>query len=114
MVDLKRNGTIDFWKFIFSLWIVLNHITVYKGYLSMAIGGSVCVEFFFLVSGYLMANSMERTRATDIELGKRTASFLFKKIKHIYPYFLFTWIFSFIVTHWVNHTPEAEILENLL
>ncbi len=114
MVDLKRNGTIDFWKFIFSLWIVLNHITVYKGYLSMAIGGSVCVEFFFLVSGYLMANSMERTRATDIELGKRTASFLFKKIKHIYPYFLFTWIFSFIVTHWVNHTPVAEILENLL
>lgn len=93
-MELKRNGTIDFWKFIFCFWIVLFHIGYYKGYISIATGGSACVEFFFLVSGYLMANSMERERSTDIELGKRMISFLIRKVRRFYPYFLFTWIFS--------------------
>lgn len=113
-MELKRNGTIDFWKFIFCFWIVLFHIGYYKGYISIATGGSACVEFFFLVSGYLMANSMERERSTDIELGKRTISFLIRKVRRFYPYFLFTWIFSFVITHWGNGISIVKTFEDLL
>ncbi len=52
----KHNGVIGLWKFIFCLLIVVLHTgigipnRIFKF-------GSIGVEFFFLVSGYLLAKS---------------------------------------------------------
>lgn len=56
----ERNHTIDLLKFIFSLVIMLRHSEMmFQGdmkYDHMIFpGGSRAVEFFFIVSGYLIA-----------------------------------------------------------
>ncbi len=57
----KRCGEIDFCRFVFALVIMLHHSRYVIGYdNSVFIGGSLGVEFFFLVSGYLMMAAVER------------------------------------------------------
>ena len=56
-----RNGEIDFLRFLFSLIILLRHssnIVGKKWY--PFLGGAFAVEFFFLVSGYLMMASIHK------------------------------------------------------
>ncbi len=53
--DKKRNGTIDCMKFIFAIVVVIYHGSHFLGETRMAFhGGFIAVEFFFLVSGYLL------------------------------------------------------------
>lgn len=56
-----RNPRIDFLRFVFSIIIVLHHTRYLLGYDNCIFaGGSLAVEFFFFVSGYLMMGSAER------------------------------------------------------
>ena len=72
MHTIRRNYVIDLLKFIFSIVIVLYHINTLDlqprggGYL-IAKSGFIAVEFFFIVSGYLLAQSTDRQtdRQTD-------------------------------------------------
>ena len=65
MHTIRRNYVIDLLKFIFSIVIVLYHINTLDlqprggGYL-IAKSGFIAVEFFFIVSGYLLAQSTDR------------------------------------------------------
>ena len=49
-ISKKENNSISFWRIIFTLLIVMLHC----GYTQ---GGYIGVEFFFLVSGFLLANT---------------------------------------------------------
>ena len=54
-MSAKRNGKIEFLRFLFSLIIVVHHSRMFLGdEISPFLGGSLAVEFFFFVSGYLM------------------------------------------------------------
>ncbi len=56
-----RNARIDALRFLFSLIIVLHHTRYLLGYEhAIFAGGSLAVEFFFFVSGYLMMASAVR------------------------------------------------------
>lgn len=92
-----RNGEIDFWKFIFSLLIILCHISSFywiPAKLSFK-GASIGVEFFFLVSGYLMAKSSVKYKDNGA-IGTDTIMFIRKKISNIFPYYIFAFILSFV------------------
>ena len=65
---MKRNGKIELLRFIASVYVLMFHIDKYvlklppfkfSNEISLAFfpHGSVGVEFFFLVSGYLMART---------------------------------------------------------
>lgn len=59
----QRNGTIDFLKFIFAVIIVIFHGSqklTDDSSLQIFKSGRLGVEFFFLVSGYMMAASAEK------------------------------------------------------
>lgn len=63
----KRNGAIDFWRFIFSVGIVLCHVVYLNSYDKWTASGNfwfanfrIGVEYFFLVSGFLMAKNVEK------------------------------------------------------
>lgn len=92
----KHNGEISFWKFMFSIMIILLHV-----YLTMKntlaannqvikyafAAGSIGVEFFFIVSGYLMtkkAFSIPEKRETSV--GELTFEYIIKKLKAFMPY----------------------------
>lgn len=95
---LRKNGTIEFFRFIYSIVIVFCHAVVLgssEKYIFSS--GAICVEFFFLVSGYLMAQSVEKMPPLKPHsLGKDTLAFMQKKIKALCPNYYIAWIIGFI------------------
>lgn len=98
----KHNGVISFWKFMFSLMIIIYHGHKFSAspndniLLAM---GSIGVEFFFIVSGYLMAKTAlnKKDDKNLKDLGLETLQFIWKKFKVFFPYLLVCFICGLIV-----------------
>lgn len=94
----KHNGIISFWKFMFCMMIVIYHANVFSkaGEKIILSKGSIGVEFFFLVSGYLMTKSaLKKQNDSNYEnLGKETINFIWKKYKTFVPYTIFAGLIS--------------------
>lgn len=110
----KRNNKIELMRFVFCVCILLFHIVTvdqlwedklrigpfvffYRGYMG--------VEYFFLVSGALMAKSV-RSRiqketvglaAPAASIGDETLGFLWKKLQAILPYHLFFCLIALVL-----------------
>jgi len=77
--------------------------------------GYLAVEFFFLVSGYLMAKSAEkRANVGCSEIGKETLWFLWNKMKPILPVWLFAAVFSYGVKCFTQNYTLYQGVYNLL
>lgn len=62
--------------------------------------GYIGVEFFFIVSSYLMVASAYRAKPVSIDrLGSDTSRFLLRKVGTIMPYYIFAWVVSFLMYH---------------
>lgn len=88
----RRNSLIDLLRLCFMLLVMCFHTG------KTCKGGFIGVEFFFLVSGVLMATSMSRLNDVPADLGKETMSFMKRKIAGIFPYYAVAWTLSFIAT----------------
>ncbi|MGN1023848.1 MAG: acyltransferase family protein [Lachnospiraceae bacterium] len=121
----KRNGRIDLLRFVFALVIMLHHSRYVLGDdNSVFIGGSLAVEFFFLVSGYLMAVSAERAnkKGPMSRTGAETWSFLWRKCRGFLPEFWIAWAIGFVFVSFAErytllqafHAFKDEIFEALL
>ena len=116
-----KNGRVEFLRFIFALGILFFHIHkrfAVDGNISIGIKGIyffnhgyIGVEFFFLVSGYLLASSAFAKRAVSTELiGTETAQMMWKKIKNVFPYHLFAIILTIIVNaYFLENTVKGRI-----
>lgn len=96
----KHNGIIGFWKFAFCLLILIYHANIFKSGNETILfsKGSIGVEFFFLVSGFLLAKSVfNKKEQKEESLGKETILFIYKKIKRFFPYILVCFIGGLIV-----------------
>ena len=54
--EIRHNGTIALWKFIYCIMIIIYHTSLHielEGKIDFKYG-AIGVEFFFLVSGYLL------------------------------------------------------------
>lgn len=110
----KRNGTIDFMKFICSLGIVLFHARNFTDKSNRPfLNGAILVEFFFLVSGFLMAVSLEKYKESEKKcVGKNTADYILHKIKGLCPEYYIAMIIGFIVQH--MYYRKEHIVEDLV
>lgn len=109
-----KNGKIEFLRFIFSIIIVLHHSRFLLGdEISPFLGGSFAVEFFFIVSGYLMMSSIEKcARGGDkLLVGRETLCFITKKVKNIMPQAICSWIIAFIFISITQAKNIKEMLE---
>lgn len=82
----KHNGEIAFWKFIYCLMIIALHFfstMKFNGKFSF-LGGSIGVEFFFVVSGYLLGKKAF-TKSTFKNVGLETYNYMKNRIKKIFP-----------------------------
>lgn len=76
-----RNGNIDLMRFVFCLIIILYHINnrldlnppfgLSEKYFSFCGEGRIGVEFFFIVSGYLLAVTAKKNYSTNSTLSPR-------------------------------------------
>lgn len=92
----NHNGIISFWKFMFSLMIMALHSGSYYPELKYHFSsGSLGVEFFFIVSGYLFCKKcLKYKNVNNEDLGKESFLFLIKKIKSFLPYIIFLIVIS--------------------
>lgn len=102
----QRNGTIDFLRFLFALVVVIFHgrKLASDGEFALMERGNLAVEFFFLVSGYLMMRSAARV-PENVSIGHETARFLARKIKVVYPSILYAFIPSMIIVISIGLAP---------
>lgn len=104
-----RNGAIDFWKFVFSIMVVQFHSSnLTKIKTTPFVGAAIAVEFFFLVSGYLMAASISRYREEEIVVGRDSRRFMLHKIRGLCPEIFIAWGIGYVVQHLAkkNVTPS--------
>lgn len=97
---IRRNGAVDFWKFVFAVVIMCFHSLYFAGSEKyIFFDGANMVEYFFLVSGFLMAASVMKSEAGSPELPvwKSTWQFLFHKIKSMCPEYYVAWAVSFLI-----------------
>lgn len=96
----KHNGIISFWKFMFSILIVLFHceLLAQNGENVLFKAGRIGVEFFFITSGYLMAQKAFKNENKDLNnIGKEAILYIWKKAKTFFPYILVAFIISIFV-----------------
>lgn len=103
MKPKRRNGTVDLLKFLFSIMIMLFHCG--RGFP----GGYIAVEFFFIVSGYLMAKSTGKRMKNGLSIGKDTFSFVLHKAKGIFPVYLTAWLIAFGIHQYVINASGSDI-----
>ncbi len=95
-----RNGEIEFLRFIFCMYIAGFHTYLFRMKPSTIFpAGYIAVEFFFIVSGYLLAIYVETQRKvnTNLDLATDTVKFIKKKIIAIYPYYCVAFFTCFII-----------------
>lgn len=93
----NRNCTIDFVKASYCLIIVGLH-SVYlqnDGIRHLFPHGYLAVEFFFIVSGYLMANSAFN-KDVSVEV------YMLKKYRSLLPYIIFAWISGALIIYFAH------------
>ncbi len=119
---MKRNGKIEILRFVFCIVVILYHINldVWKGemgmgkYLSFFIHGRTCVEFFFLLSGFLMAKSVHRNPKPDaVSVGADTVSYLYKKIKGVWIPYLILSVAMIIYIPFAFKNPVGYIVDRM-
>lgn len=86
------NSYIDVVKFIFALIILEFHLNS-----GLFPGGRLAVEGFFMISGYLMMNSINREKNPEKCLGSSTFDFLFHKYINLLPVLIPSAILGYIV-----------------
>jgi len=95
---IKKIGKIEFLRFVFSVIIFIHHSRSMLGdERCKFLGGSFAVEFFFLLSGYLMMAAIYKkiiVNAGTEKLGQETLFYLWKKVKSVYPGVVISWVIA--------------------
>lgn len=110
-----RNGLIELMRFIAAMMIVMVHFTQFnRGIIKLRIGhgifekplflgGAIFVEFFFILSGFLMAKTAYRYQNTKtLSRSKETIEFLGRKLKTVAAEYYPAWIGCFILWHFAK------------
>lgn len=101
MCGVKRNLELDLLKFVACLIIVFHHYSALFMGTKIFQGGYVCVELFFLISGYFLAGE------TDADNGNGVAAFqcVFRRIKNIYPHFMISYLVTYVLRIFMHISP---------
>lgn len=99
--EVRKTNAIYFWKIIFTYMIVLFHYPAATGAWynhGYAVGWYIAVEFFFMVSGYLLYDNLKKYQ----EKYHSAASYTFHRIRHIWPRYIIAFIFVYLLKVIVN------------
>ena len=65
---MKKNNTVEVFRFIFSMYVVVCHFyTSFAWVYKRPVNGWYAVEFFFVLSGYLLMRSCAKFDGTDVK-----------------------------------------------
>ena len=110
----KRNHSLDLLKLFFMLIIVIHHLGSWSDYL---MNGYICVEFFFMVSGYLVMKKINNNIFSIVDIMK-------KRLLRLYPHYLLSFIVMFMsvniyrngridIQQFFSSIPEILLIQNI-
>lgn len=110
------NYFIDLIKFVFSVIIVFYHSWIFTGEYGLGFfnHGYLAVDFYFIVTGYLMMQSIAKEKDTKTSLGIQTLKFLYKKFASLFPYILFSFILGCLLIYKTDLLSLSTITSNNL
>lgn len=125
MIQEKRSGAIDFLKFGFSVMVVMFHgwkTLLGERPLSFFpfMQGRIACEFFFIVSGFLMAAHIAKKNQADSgkisisDLGRETAGFVWKKYLSVAVYLVIILLVTFALYWYLNRWSAANAAKMFL
>lgn len=104
MNKTNRNPVIDIARMVFCFGVInlhMNPIRIASEPNLIMCFGYLGVEFFFILSGYLMAIHAQKALSHDeIELGSETWSFIGRKFLSIFPYYIISWVICFLLARY--------------
>jgi len=116
MKNKGRHGALDFWIFIFSVLVICLHSSnlLSVGEKGIWPGGYIAVDFFFIISGIFMGQSIDKKRDATQALGSETVEYVLHKYVLILPYYTFAFFFTFIILQIINNVSFYNMLHKLL
>lgn len=90
-----RNSTIDFLKFISSIFIIYLHASLFMSLPFYIPATDLAVDFFFIVSGYLVFKKSVNIKHNNISV--EVKDIIISKIKNVYIEYVVSLIMGFIV-----------------
>ena len=111
-----KNYFIDFLRFIFSIGILLYHSWMFTGIYGegLARRGYLGVDFYFILTGYLMLNSLKKEKCVDKYILKDSLKFVMKKYFRLLPALIVTFIISIPFVYGRNLFNYQLLLSNSL
>lgn len=94
----SRNPIIDLMRFVFIICVVLHHAILFR---PRIMAGYIGVEFFFIVSGWLMMKKLAAYTG-EIDVGTYTFQFIKHKLSAFYIELLVSSIFGLIAMQVFN------------
>lgn len=110
---MNRLGEIELMRFLTAMIVLLYHGQYYAGCAHFLPGGNIGVEFFFLLSGYLMAAHLQRKVrpiSSTVELNKETYHYLWRRLCSFWPELFIACIIGLFVNFWGNHFNVNNVL----
>ncbi len=111
---LKRNNSIEFFRFLFIITICLMHFS--NSYFQAAPyfeGAYIGTEFFFIVSGFLLMHKFSQDQEEKQTKGSGAFRYSVSRMKKLYPHYLFSFFVIFIFTEIVNRSGFFQVISNL-
>lgn len=106
----SRNTDIEFFRLWYSILIVCFHVFASSGFM---IGGNIGVEYFLVISGYLLFYSYLKSE-TSTTIMKPTEWFL-KRFKRLFPWMLTSFLLAVVIVRVIlPHDDTSTFLEYLL
>lgn len=101
---MKRNNAIEFWRFIIIAFVIMLHFDEdYVGKYMFFSGGYLGVDFFFILSGFFLMNTYEKSHKSE-HYGKEAIMYLIHRLKKLYPEYLLSFIvittYKFLIYKW--------------
>lgn len=109
-----KSGEIELFRFVFCVLIMLRHSEYLLGDWFPVPGGSFGVEFFFIVSGYLIMATVHKKSDQPIGcLGKETGQFVWKKLSAIYLDIIIAFVISLVFQCCAKQYTIGQVLDLL-
>lgn len=98
-----RNGKIDLLRFIFALFIMMLHsgynpeLRLFGITLKLGTNGGFAVIFFFILSGYFLAKTVDEHSGDGVDIGKSTIAFMKKKYLYYFKWYIVAFIMRVVL-----------------
>jgi len=105
---MKKNIAFDSLRFIACLFVIWNHtgINIY-GFNSLSwsyfLVAGLAVEIFFVISGFLLANSYYKSLQNGLSAADNCKKYFFNRIKRLYPEYIFAMLLCALLTNLFSH-----------